>query len=404
MKRNHHDDDQLQYIVRALDNADAILRFSIEQLDAMLYAFRFHPGRLLRLMQTSHSMKDVVEQTLLYNPRFWYDSCVAAFPGIIVILDVDHRFEDLNRLTERMLKELPPGIQNPFLSHPGMYNSPWHFYPSKKECKQQTGALELFDLKACHSFAAANDVDSDFLEHSRWQERYDARQMENHFAFFFPYALPPVEYCFVSRVKTQAFFMEFISLLPKDVAERYVIYGNQSESYEWYWEQHRHNELKNIDTSLYWRYFERNRYDKEVFSLSTLAKEIVLIMNNDEEEVFFKDMTKAISLLKRVHRVQLLHATPEEYERLIVTIGETDGDLNGERALLFALYDTYDPLYWDVLLREKRNINGEDLFEAYGAGKYRKAMDWKKVILTQLEWVDQYGNKEMRKRIASYFK
>lgn len=421
MKRVLHEEseeeERLQGLVRALDSVGEILTFGFEELDTMLRAFRFHPQRLLRLMQSSSAVNQAVEMALAHDPRFWYDSCVAAFPDVIIMMETCNRLHDFSHLTYRIVSDNPRVYDNLFLSQD--YYSAWHFFATPEEAEDDGGDAELFNLAVCHSFATANNVDEDFTNPSRWHDRFSAEQMAQHFAFFYPYALPPAEYCFLSRVKAQRMQFELLGLMPVENAIAYAQYhgDNTHNVYKNYCTPGSWREKLNLATAMYWRYFERDAQAKEVFDLANLAREIARLVQQvlDDEVLEGEGLTlgavpSALALFKRVRAAQLLHsdaafvawesgAATGDYQPGVadLTYAEYGQTLREGREELLRLYGRLDPLYWDVLMTRPTMaaaaattivVDEEgDLFDV------KDEMDWKRVVVTQLEWVKRYAPK-----------
>jgi hypothetical protein len=420
MKRVLHEEseeeERLQGLVRALDSAGEILTFGFEELDTLLRAFRFHPQRLLRLMQSSKAVNQAVETALADDPRFWYDSCVAAFPDVVIMLETCERLYPYRNLSYAIVND-NPRVDWRLLLMPRSFPA-WQFYATVEHAEENSGAQE-FDLAICHSFATANKIDADFTDPSHWHKRFSAEQMAQHFAFFYPYALPPVEYCFLSRVKAQSMLFELLSLMPKQNAVRYAC-NQRDKTHNVYTNDYYYgsgHEKRDLATSMYWRYFERDAEAKEVFDLDHLVREIarlvrqVLENDNDEMEegegLTMGAVPGALALFKRVRAAQLLHSKEPfigwgrgsgagEYEPGVpeLTYTEYGQTLREGREELLRLYGTVDPLYWDVLLmgRPAGTIaaavgEGGDPFDVIGE------MDWKRVVVTQLEWVKRYAPK-----------
>ena len=426
MKRIHEESDEeqrLQSIVRVLDSTDAILVFGFEELDTMLRAFRFHPRRLLRLMQGSKAVNEAVERALVYNVRFWFECCVASFPDVVIMLDVRHRLSDFNRLTYSLIGNDPRQHQHLFLT-PDHNSSPWHFYATVAEAAANSGAQE-FDLAICHSFATANDsneeVDSEFTDPERWRRKYDAKRMALYFALYHPYALPPAEYCFVSRVKAQALLFELLALMTSEKARAYVTFTTD-RSYTIYPGDYG-GCVSSLSGVEFWRKSYEDDHDgpMKVFDLERLAHDVtdyVTLALADAEDNYWNGLSlavvpQALGLFRRVRYAQLLHCEDEEWTEWVyraagdgvildfngvtdLSYAEYGAALQQERTALNNLYGTSDPLYWDVLLlRQGSNIAGDDLYVVVPDDMFMGQPDrsgyWKRVVVTQLQWVDQYA-------------
>jgi hypothetical protein len=224
MKRIQESDDDVnkQIITRAfLDNGVENMVQALASPD-FLYAFRFHPWRLLRLMATHPAFREAVNATIKNDwPRLWYDFACYAFPDIPVQLSVYysvHAKEEFKKLFYKttvnydyvMACLMSDGL---FLGEKETLDESM----SRKRYRQKTLDESFFSrdlIKACEA------------------DEVLAIKTAECFKMLYPCGIPPAAYCFASQVELHCLLAELLPLFEDNGKRRPVSFGYRAKWHE----------------------------------------------------------------------------------------------------------------------------------------------------------------------------
>lgn len=196
----------------------------------LVQVFRFHPIRFLQLMRVSSTVRKAFEQAQRDGnaPLMWYKFCLYAFPDYEVVLAA-HNYPFLPATTG--YEQQPDGVtvrpewamaefdvpDDPLWTY--MFGRPTrtHFvWTNSKMLQYDLTTADGWDV----SFAAMQwrrHLDQSWYSESMRRrcvrDPVFAQTLSHCFRMFFPFALPPAEYCFVSQVALHQLAMELAHLL-----------------------------------------------------------------------------------------------------------------------------------------------------------------------------------------------
>jgi hypothetical protein len=227
------DDERHQALLNAL--AVGNLSFALSDIQPLLYAFRVHPWRLLRLMSAHREWGQAVERAIAqYWPTFWYDVCLYAFPDIVVQLSLCETYE----------REIGADAYYHIFSGAGGGTAMYFFlaYCNNVDYGPQVAwnmarlfaiadgglprhrpTLTEFNTLWLHpSFTSLETRDACHASETR------ARDVASCYKMMHPCGIPPAAYCFASQVALQRLALELRVLLSRydsEARRHYIIHG-----------------------------------------------------------------------------------------------------------------------------------------------------------------------------------
>jgi hypothetical protein len=175
--------------------------FLVGQVPPFIEAFRYHPVRLLRLLDSNKAIRQVFDKMVeQYKTDVWYYLCVHAFPNEMLML---HSMSQLALYGE---------------IHGHAYKKCMHkyFFPLADD-KTYLEAYKRDLLSPQMKIRHDKMLDRSFLDPVLRQECLSnkalAYQTQEAFKILFPFGTPPAEYCFSSQMALQRLTLHFFSFL-----------------------------------------------------------------------------------------------------------------------------------------------------------------------------------------------
>lgn len=395
------DDARKQGIVRAMVELD--LSFTLSQIPEFVLAFRYHPQRLIRLMNTSKKLFVAVESLARQFPSLWYELCLYAFPDIAIMLTVCASHFPFSKAYEKVSKIVGYWtIDGAFLT----YIPPYSVNPTAWDLVTLTDRateVEKFNLhrasqarsfahgKVSSSFTSQALLDQCTVDESR------ARRVAHCFKMLFPFGVPPSPYCFASQIVLQKLALECILSLKEGWVVPFLeeIYGKYTPIHRQWLNTRLTDNLKRatleemeiyLDGPVESRTFagliiEDNKPDwaGDAVDLPELAGAFLTLVRAGK----VKDKERAPLLYDRIIKNALIYDRTGELSVSAFPSIETDkkpwellslveGEETPEILQLknVEIYGAVDPLYWKVLLqRGTPEVGG---------------LDWRDIIKVQI--------------------
>lgn len=213
------DDERHQALLNAL--AVGNLAFALSDIQPLLYAFRMHPWRLLRLMSTRREWGQAVERAIAqYWPTFWYDVCLYAFPDIVVQLNLCETYQrEIGAdAYHRIFKGTGGGMALYFFlaycnntdygPHVAWNTTRMFAIATERRSPHHRPTLTEFSTLWLHpSFTSVETRDACRASEAR------ARDVARCYKMMHPCGIPPAAYCFASQVALQRLALELMVLL-----------------------------------------------------------------------------------------------------------------------------------------------------------------------------------------------
>lgn len=197
MRRAREEDDDREATLAALVHAN--FAFTLAQIPELVYAFRYHPWRLLRLMSTSKTLRAQIEAALRTYPRLWYSCALTAFPDFVILLCVYKHLSTLGDYLTSWVQILST-LQ---VDHPSQYTVEHRLlhlhYRSYKSFSCCDGLVD-------RSFHAPAILDACLVDEER------ARAVAQCFRMLFPFGVPPAQYCFASQIALHQFTVTYLAV------------------------------------------------------------------------------------------------------------------------------------------------------------------------------------------------
>lgn len=183
----------------------ANLGLAFGEIPDLVYAFRFHPWRLLRLMATSQWLRETIEKVAREWPRLWFDCCLSSFPDLVIALRVyadvatQRGVQRCLDVTETWLEQLA-ALRSEY--DVGKFDAA---NPMKRLARSR--AISCSDGVVDRSFHAADLLDACLRdpEHAHLAAR--------SFRMLCPLGVPPAHYCFLSQLTLHRLALAFIELV-----------------------------------------------------------------------------------------------------------------------------------------------------------------------------------------------
>lgn len=198
------DKDKSQQSLFYVKEPNALFLIFLRNLD-IKHIFRFRAIALLRLLQSSTEINQIIEKKVEEEHDFWYYVCKFSFPDIIlyidchfnqrmIIGDIENRYNVSNEGYERLL----------FLD----------FMPKN----QYDDIVDFISLNNIRGFCFGN-INTTFIDRTLLNncllDNNLANETESCFKMLYPCGIPPSEYCSCAQVVLRSLTIEFLLLVSK---------------------------------------------------------------------------------------------------------------------------------------------------------------------------------------------
>jgi hypothetical protein len=370
------------------------LLFLVGQIPPFIEAFRYHPVRLLRLLDSNKGMRQVFDKMATqYKKDIWYYLCIHAFPNEMLMLESMSQVAPYGEIHGYAYQEC---MENYFFKLKGDEN---YLANYKKEMRTR------HDKKIDRSFL------SPALRKQCLENATIARQTAEAFKILYPFGTPPAEYCFSSHMALQRLMLSYFTFLcnipflsPRNASpeENFVKFFHQIGLYT-------HSLVTRIDFGIYefeefreqmsvddclkiimepnavveanglgprdiirtdfsrqgYQYDDLGVINQPAFTLVSLEKNILYCLKNGKPGGKsgrpFKE--EEMIVLREMHRevlFQIILSTEEE-ELKMYSNQEVFEEAVAQRKHYVSKYGTVDPLYWSLL----RGGDARDMSDAF---------------------------------------
>lgn len=425
---------------RRLDVVSVLVETQTEELAFMLrefpieMIFRFHPWRLIRLMNLSKQFMTIVEKRAEVVPSFWYFICKHAFPDCVIMMSV-------------LDNQAAYGLQNKLVKYFDQYALGRLFLEYQDDANETIGHVKrnlLFTLpRNSRWYKEGYDpyvstlkgfsfkcLDRSFFESSLLNEclvdTKKARHVEKCFKMVYPCGIPPAQYCFTSQVELRRLTLAFISFISEseisnrekytvnEINSEYCIIGDSFASTRHRWflpfvplhecerfivetdpirtlkqmgkgPIQRYDTIKGYEGKVEQSYREGGLYEGHVFTFAGLCKVMTSKVTLEEYPRFsFKSKKAFLEIYDEVFSFALLYgdiddSTPVKYNDYKAgTLVDIPLDMTNramvKREDALKVHGKVDPLYWDTLLTNQVTTSPNFSND-----------EWKTVIMNQID-------------------
>lgn len=178
------------------------LLFLVGQVPPFIETFRYHPVRLLRLLDSNKAIRQVFDNmTKQYNINVWYYLCIHAFPNEMLLLHSTSQLARYGEIHGYAYKECMRK----------------YFFPLADDEEMYLEAYKRDLLSPQMKIRHDRMLDRSFLEPELRQQCLSnealAYQTQEAFKILFPFGTPPAEYCLSSQMALQRLMLHFFSFL-----------------------------------------------------------------------------------------------------------------------------------------------------------------------------------------------
>lgn len=432
---NKEEDERQQALVNIATTNDSLV-FILRQLS--LDMFKYHPWRLLRLMNTNN--KNVLEAIQVHTGQnnFWYNMCIYSFPDIVMYLSIVRK--QVNELetikNDNLHNELYIMQRNHlFMQNDEMMHTDFDFIIQNKERK-----YTHLTRSSAYKYLDRSFTDKMLLDECM-QNIDTARKTEKCFKLLYPCGIPPTEYCFYSQVKLYELTFQFLQLVYKIIGSNgftklywkwlglYSMVANKTyiedisfieidtcKRFNEYLEDNNAPDGNNIITNTgsgpaqHDDGWEKN-YNagpmltsplfESVFSLDLLLSNVDKFMKNKEVQIKQDNSMDVMNTLRNKIVESICLFSDEKYDHLVrlkyhqlLNNGNKTGEKGNIERLLedrssnMKKYQTYDPLYINLFTQNDISV-----------GNICTNDRWKSIVKNQIDIVKSYYEKNSEEYI-----
>jgi hypothetical protein len=221
-KRGDNDENEEDKRIRELveiSNVNENLMFILRELD-IEHLYRYHAWRLIRLMNSSTSLRNTIQLKAKTTPDFWYHICKYSFPDIILyIYSINKDYNTLKSIYDKYGDSYRNIINLDALFMQTLTIDEYDL--SLNELKDIISIPVINRPRNASIFLtrgfAFNQLDRTFTDRvlldKCLQHASIARKSESFFKMIFPCGIPPIEYCFQSQMKLREIMIDFIEIV-----------------------------------------------------------------------------------------------------------------------------------------------------------------------------------------------